>query len=262
VQYIISKTATANTPTNDAYDELSVAYVFLNRELFAGTLPNCLITLQRKKRTCGYFSSQRFVTIEGSKTDEIALNPAYFAVQSVREVLSTLAHEMVHLWQKHFGTPGRRCYHNREWADKMLSIGLHPSSTGRPGGREVGQRMSDYVIEGGLFCSAVDRLLATHWAITWFDRYPERPSSSVRNGNGTMELAAPAAPLGSPVSDAPEGLFAVQEAGYDQSNRRKYRCPICRTAVWGKAGLALLCGDCASSYEDVSRASVRSLQGA
>ena len=52
-------------------------------------------------------------------TDEIALNPATFHDRTAEEILSTLVHEMVHLWQHHFGTPSRASYHNREWAAKM-----------------------------------------------------------------------------------------------------------------------------------------------
>lgn len=38
-------------------------------------------------------------------------------------MLSTLVQEMVHLWQHHFGKPGRRRYLNKQWADKMDSLG-------------------------------------------------------------------------------------------------------------------------------------------
>lgn len=47
-----------------------------------------------------------------------------------RDILSTLLHEMVHHWQYRFGTPGRRGYHNIEFAAKMLEVGLHASDTG------------------------------------------------------------------------------------------------------------------------------------
>ena len=76
----------------------------------------------------------------------------------MRETLSTLVHEMVHLWQQHHGKSGRGRYHNREWAEKMKQVGLYPSNTGKPGGREVGQQMTHYVIEGGAFAVAFEAL--------------------------------------------------------------------------------------------------------
>ena len=47
--------------------------------------------------TYGYFSGERWNSLTGSLTDEIAMNPAHFASRSTDEVLSTLVHEMVHL---------------------------------------------------------------------------------------------------------------------------------------------------------------------
>jgi hypothetical protein len=38
----------------------------------------------------------------------------HFATRKATEVLSTLAHEMTHLWQHEFGTPPRKGYHDRE----------------------------------------------------------------------------------------------------------------------------------------------------
>ena len=48
-------------PTQETYDELQRAYEFFNQRLFESALPPCLITLQREKRTYGYFSNGRFV---------------------------------------------------------------------------------------------------------------------------------------------------------------------------------------------------------
>ncbi len=144
----------ATKPTAQAYAELQHAFDHFNGRLFDGQLPQCLLTLQREKKTCGYFSAQRFGDQAGQRVDEIALNPAYFAVEPLQEIMQTIVHEMVHLWQFHFGKPGRGRYHNDEWADKMQAIGLMPSSTGAPGGRRTGDHMGDYMIAGGLFDTA------------------------------------------------------------------------------------------------------------
>jgi len=97
--------------TAASYTSLNFAYGYFNRkQLFSGSLPPCLITLQRHKSSFGYFSGDRFLnTVDGKDiTDEIALNPAQFAARPAAEVLSILAHEMVRLWQHHFGTPPTR----------------------------------------------------------------------------------------------------------------------------------------------------------
>jgi predicted SprT family Zn-dependent metalloprotease len=100
---------------------LQAAYDFFNEALFGGKLRSCLITLQRRsKRTSGYYWARRFAEIKGKAyTDEIAMNPQRFTSTSLANVLATLVHEQVHLWQFHFGKPSRGRYHNKEWADKM-----------------------------------------------------------------------------------------------------------------------------------------------
>ena len=112
--------------------------------------------MQRHKGAYGYFSGERFASAGNPSeiTDEIALNPTHFATRSPAAVLSTLAHEMAHLWQYHFGKPSRTGYHNKEWAAKMREIGLIPSDTGEPGGKETGQRVTHYPEEGGAFACA------------------------------------------------------------------------------------------------------------
>lgn len=221
------------SPTAQAYAELQGAFDHYNRELFGGSLPHCLITMQREKRTYGYFSSERFVhRHDKSKTDEIAINPSYFAVVPLLEVLQTLVHEMVHAWQFHHGEPGRRGYHNKEWADKMEAIGLMPSSTGKPGGARTGEKMADYAIPGGLFMQATDKLLTQDFKISWLDRFPPMPRAIAVTGEDDG---------GEDDGDDLGDLITAPQPG-NRSNRIKYRCPSCGAQAWGKPSLRLLCG--------------------
>ncbi len=169
------------TPTNQSYSELQTAFDFFNERLFGGMLPPCLITLQRKNRSYGYFSHRRFSTNDQAQvTDEIAMNPTHFWERPLLEVLSTLGHEMVHAQQYHFGQPSRGGYHNRQWADWMEQIGLMPSDTGEPGGKRTGQHMTHYIITGGAFEQAAKELLATGLQITWGDGHRQQTGSGRR----------------------------------------------------------------------------------
>lgn len=233
-------------PTSTTYAELQVAYDAFNETLFEGVLPPCLLTLQREKRTYGYFSGARFGNRAGQTTDEIALNPEYFAVLPVVEVLQTMAHEMTHLWQSHFGKPGRARYHNAEWADKMESIGLMPSSTGQPGGRRVGDCMADYVIPNGRFAAVVDELLRSRrFGITWFDRFtppaPLHPVGSASEASGVPQLAY-AVPAAEGVAIIPK--TPTHAIAKDRSNRIKYTCAGCSLNAWGKPAIRLGCLTC------------------
>src|SRR5881275_1579583 len=60
--------------TITAYQGLQKAYDFCNRELFGGSLPQVLVTLQRHANTRGYFSPERFAgRIDKSAVHELAL---------------------------------------------------------------------------------------------------------------------------------------------------------------------------------------------
>jgi predicted SprT family Zn-dependent metalloprotease len=194
-----------------------LVYEHFNRKLFDGTLPECLITLQRKeKRVHGYFWSQRFEAIgSGEKTDEIAMNPQHFKQCSIESVLSTLAHEMAHQWQAHGGTPSRKAYHNREWAEKMESIGLMPSDTGKPGGKKTGQQMTHYIISGGLFERVCAVLLSDGFKLAW----------------------------GEIVTEC-DGGVGGKGGGKGKTTRVKFTCPACDVNAWGKPTLKLICGTC------------------
>ena len=108
---------------------------------------------------------------ESVKCDEIALNPTNFHSRSVTDILSTLVHEMVHLQCQHEGKSCRGGYHDRQWGKAMKEIGLYPSNTGMPGGKETGQQMSHYPISGGPFAVACMSLLATGFTLSFADRY-------------------------------------------------------------------------------------------
>ncbi len=206
-------------PTRETYDALQLAYDHFNFFLFDNRLPNCLITLQRKGRCHGYFASKRMVRADGAACDEIALNPAHFDEKGVLWTLSVLVHEMVHLWQAYFGTPGRGRYHNLQWGAEMKRIGLYPSNTAMPGGKETGDQMQHFVIKGGMFERAAADLMAGGFEIAWRDARQPRRDSLVDGEGG--EDAEPAPKSG---------------------KRQKYQCPICDLAAWSRHDAAFKCG--------------------
>lgn len=235
------------TPTSQAYAELQLAYDYFNAALFAGQLPACLITLQREKRSCGYFSQNRFANLQGVMTDEIALNPAYFAVVPLTETMQTLVHEMTHLWQAHFGKSGRGRYHNAQWADKMQDIGLMPSSTGQPGGQRTGDHMADYAIEGGRFLKACEQLLTDNFQVSWYDRFPDAMQVSAGQSSMAMQLSSHVGGGSAPSSsDSVMQSLIISgpnvKATTNKSNRCKYRCACAN--IWGKPDLQLHCLVC------------------
>lgn len=268
------------TPTEESYRPFLDAYNFFNEQLFEGQLPVCLITFQRQKRVMGYVSLERWVNEQQQYTHELAVNPEYFATYPLIEICQTLCHEMVHIWQAHFGSPSRNNYHNMEWAKKMMRIGLMPSTTGEPGGDIVGQNVCDYILQDGAFIRAFTELESTGFRLTWLDRFPvvrkqnkvasytrlgekvelpERSTSGTSRllGAGTTEArltesdfplsfedldAAFTAAFASQLRpNAPAGLSTKPKAS---NIKRKYRCAGCAIQLWGKPGLNVICGEC------------------
>lgn len=194
--------------TSIQYTNLDKAYQYYNKRLFGAQLPGCIITLQRKN-SLGYFCAKNFQgKYSNDTTDEIALNPDYFDADE-NIIMSTLVHEMVHLWQHHFGNPSASGYHNWEWANKMESVGLMPSSTGQPGGEKTGFKMDDYIIEDDKFDVVTTEILKKN-IIEW--------QSPKKSASAKLERK--------------------------KKNKIKYTCEGCNTNIWGKPGLNVFCGEC------------------
>lgn len=209
-----------DTPTRTAYRDLELAYHFFNAALFENKLPPLLITMQRKnKRIFGYFCPNQFASEDG-KTDELAMNPMHFRNRDFRFIVSVLVHEQVHVWQQHYGKPGRGRYHNKEWGDKMKEIGLHPSNTGEPGGKETGDQMMHYVLDDGPFDRSFKRFVSKGHRLTWGDNLVVEA-----DGNGSDEDG--------------DG-----DAEKKKQTRVKFTCPKCGDNAWGKPTLDLSCNKC------------------
>lgn len=226
------------TPTEQQFKSLNGAYKYFNRKLFNNELPGCILNFSRLKGTHGFLAPERWKRVgeEEFSTHEISLTPTTLYRTPI-EIFSTLVHEMCHLWQWEFGNPSRNGYHNKEWAAKMIEVGLIPSHTGKPDGKMTGQRMTHYIEEGGSYQSA-------------FEKMPERyvlPFTSL-DGEVMKRLIEGNDPSGSDgePSDKKKRLAKLRPVS---RNKTKYSCPGCKVNVWGKPGLKIRCEDCDMSFE-------------
>ena len=154
--------------TEREYSGLEYAYDYFNRELFADSLPQLLVTFQRQANTRGLFLRGPFsVTDWRNRHARTRAQLNAFPGRTDEDILSTLVHEMVHHQQHKFGHPSRSGYHNREFADLMRKIGLEASSTGLPGGKSTGQAMTHYILKGGPYQIAYRKLQASSWTLNW-----------------------------------------------------------------------------------------------
>lgn len=276
-------------PTTECYQTLSSAYEYFSSALFAGQLPDVIITFHRQRKVMGYASIGRWVNDKRQYVDELAVNPEYFAKYPLIEICQTLCHEMVHIWQAHYGTPGRRGYHNAQWAKKMVQLGLIPSSTGKPGGQNTGEWMMDYVLLDGPFHKACKELLKNGYRLPWVDRYPvyrlDLPITAYDDKGSEYELTENLNPRSTAAISAmraekedwevmteqhsSERTFSGAHEAIDllygddnlselitskpkhRSGRVKYVCKACHIQLWGKPGLNVVCGDCNKKLSEV-----------
>ena len=233
--------------TTSHFQTLDDLYRYYNEKVFGGTLPECIINLSRKPNSYGFFCPDVWGLREAEQDEiketvhEISLNPDFLMRPSI-EWHSTFVHEMVHLWQREKGEPSRTAYHNKEWAAKMVQIGLMPSDTGEPGGKRTGQKMSHYVIAGGLFETAfltldpdeLEELRLKYLPVVSLtaDRSPE-----------------PTDPNGDDDEDG-EGEGGSGKSKGKSGKRTKYECG-CGNKIWGRSGLLVKCLVCEGDYTEV-----------
>jgi predicted SprT family Zn-dependent metalloprotease len=247
-----TKAMDSTTPTQQFYDAFETAYSHFNTRLFFNELPPVIFTITRKLKCMGYFSPERWTSNAGENCHEIAINPTYIANNTLIEVLQTLAHEAVHCWQTSSGKPSRNGYHNKEWAEKMESIGLMPSDTGQPEGKKTGQNMSDYPIQEGAFLEACRALLKDkQFSLPWLDRQakpaiqkpiPNWLENSNEEGSSEFEL------LLTTMAELLPGVV-LEEEPQVYNTKTKYTCEGCQLNVWGKTNLNLSCDDCDTKLE-------------
>jgi SprT-like family. len=198
-------------PTEHQYCCYRMAFDYFNERLFDNDLPGVMLSFSRKAKTKGFFAKDRWSYENDSlisTINEISINPDLLR-RPMNEIMSTLVHEMTHLWQQEYGKPSRSTYHNREFADKMEAVGLFTSDTGQPGGKRVGQSISHYIVEGGAFDRAFAEMPETIM-FPWMSGEAEKPT----------------------------------QAKAKNESKVKYTCPGCNQNAWGKPGLKLGCHAC------------------
>ena len=203
-------------PTDEAYQAIAHLYDSLNRQLFSGALPMCILIFQRQAKTMGHASNGRWVNGRNETIDELAINPEYLFGSQLEELCQTMIHEQCHIWQYHFGKPSRKSYHDREWAGKMESLGLIPSSTGFPGGHKTGQKMDDYLLAGGPAHLAIESLKASGFDLPWIDKYPIRNRiypPKIYDKNGSKVAASKLKILGIKTHPNASPVVATQQQG-------------------------------------------------
>jgi ribosomal protein L37AE/L43A len=95
----------------------------------------------------------------------------------------------------------------------MKKVGLFPSDTGEPGGKETGQRMTHYIVPDGTFDIVCAELLKTGITLDYVEMWGD-----TKEGKKVRKTKA--------------------------ASKTKYTCPGCGLNAWAKPDVAILCGEC------------------
>jgi hypothetical protein len=188
------------------------AFDHLNVYLFNGILSRPMLVLTRSAAVKkGYFAPEAWVNEDEDLVHEISINSNWLATQDIVEAMAVLAHEMLHHWQWEHGKPGRGGYHNQEWMDKALSIGLQPVGSGDKVGTDL--------MPAGPTDEAI-RSLPEDAIFPWITA-------------GIID------------DDDGKGKDGRQRQRSPRSGKRaKYTCAQCGLNAWAKPGAPLYCGSC------------------
>lgn len=220
-----------STPTQMTAEDLDSLYDYLNKELFEGALPPCLLTLSSVKKAEGYYRAFFFADKNGSSADELAMNPE--AYRDFRSFAATFAHEMTHVLQEHFGNPAKGGYHNAEWCSMMIAIGLMPYNT-KDREKTTGYTMNHEIIEDGPFDKAFQRYEKEHPGLRWTkggvvqDTHPEDPEQKKEREEAERKKE--------------------ERKEKNKASKTPFWCPECTQKVWGKPGTRVMCADCRVMY--------------
>lgn len=216
----MKKHAITQTPTLEQFKQYQLAYSYFNEVLFNGECQPCFLTLVRKAKSHGYFSPNKWQH-EGITIHEINLNPDTLA-RDLIEVFATLVHEMCHL-RRYQDKPVCTPYHDTEWANMMISIGLEPISLDNPG-RQTGNKVTHKIVSGGKYDTAF-KAMPSNISLPWVgygEPQQTNPEKSTRGGKLKKEKKT--------------------------QSKVKYYCddPDCtrRTVFWGKPNQLAICGFC------------------
>lgn len=211
------------TRTSRAAGYLEKMFRALNQDFFGGEIDEPIITIQNKSDSYGHVTVLKTWSIKGQeeKRHELNISSAYMA-RPIEEVVSTMLHEMVHLWnlKNNIQDCSRgQTYHNKKFREKAIEIGLNCEHHLKYGWTltSASEKIIDYIISKG-------------W--TELDMTDGIDFSQLFTGRGTKGGTDDA---GTPTTVTPPKT---------KSNSRKYVCPHCGMIVRATKVVNVMCGDC------------------
>ena len=198
----------------------------LNRDFFEGKLEEPIITIQSTPRAYGHVTVAKIWQRKGENRHELNMG-AETLNRPIEEVVATMVHEMVHLWNLAEGV--QDCsrggtYHNKRFKEEAerrgLSIEHHPTY-------------------GWTITSPTDELLEYILEQGWTEL-------DMNRGGGSW---SPPPSRGGKDRSGGEGPGTAEPP--KKSSTRKLQCPCCKNSVRATKAVRIMCMDCMEQMTEV-----------
>ena len=198
----------------------------LNRDYFGGALEEPIITIQSTPRAYGHVTVAKIWKRKGEDRHELNMG-AETLNRPIEEVVATMVHEMVHLWNLAEGV--QDCsrggtYHNKRFKEEAeqrgLSIEHHPTYGWTI--TSPTDELLEYILEQGWTELDMNRG-GGNWSPP-----PSRGGKDRSGGEGPGTAAPP-----------------------KRSSTRKLKCPCCGNSVRATKAVRIMCMDCLEQMTEV-----------
>lgn len=211
------------TRTSRTAGYLEKIFRALNADWWGGELEEPIITIQSTPRAYGHVTVAKTWKRKDEFRHELNIG-AETLDRPIENVVATLMHEMVHLYNLAHGI--QDCsrggiYHNRKFKEEAERHGLHIERHDTYGWTitEPTDELIEYILEQGWSEVMMNRNLS----------WTPPPSGGSKAGNG--------------------GTATPPKS---KSSTRKYQCPCCKNSVRATKTVNIICGDCMQTMEVVS----------
>lgn len=238
----MAKTKEVKTST-ELYSKIQTVIEEIDKAFFSGAkkekIPQLVFAINNKCRTCVVAYVQPDALYD-KKTDTklqyMGINPDYLD-RSIGEILSTVCHELCHVYEHAYIHIPRGGYHDKQWAELMTDCGLEPIYN-----NSSKTSVHHKIIPGGVFEKFVEGF-AEKYGEDYFNivSYSAEVMRRTRKELGIED---------DPDADTPKPDNADKPIKKYNRNKIKYVCRSCGLKVWGKAGLSVSCNECMETLEE------------
>ena len=228
--------------TLEVYQKFQKAVDLIEEKFFTSkgkqAFPRYVLAINNKCKSvaCAFVQNNAlFDKSNGDKIQYLGINPRYL-VKGNEYVLSTLCHELCHIYENAFIHIPRGGYHDKAWADLMKDCGLEPVYLNKSK-----TAVNEKIIEGGEFEAFVKDFTDEYGDYFNVVEYSQTVAQGYKDKNPDSDAD---------LSNAPTADNADKPIKVYNRNKTKYICRCCGLTVWGKAGLDISCNECMETLDE------------